>query len=242
MKIIRAKDYENMSRKAANILSSQVVLKPNSILGLATGSSPIGMYKKLIEWHKNGDIDFSKIKTFNLDEYVGLDKEHPQSYYKFMRENFFNGVNIDEENISIPCGMTDDNEKECVGYEEKVAKFGGIDLQVLGIGHNGHIGFNEPDKCFEKDTHVVDLSLETREANSRFFESIEEVPTKAISMGMGIIMNAKKIVLLCSGKDKAKILHKSLFGEINPYVPASILQLHPDVTIVADQEALEYIK
>lgn len=240
MKIIKAKNYKDMSRKAANILSAQVILKPSSVLGLATGSTPIGMYKQLIDWYKKGDIDFSQVKTFNLDEYVGLSTDHPKSYHKFMYDNFFDKININTKNISIPDGLADEQQKECIEYEKKIADAGGIDLQVLGIGHNGHIGFNEPAEYFERDTHVVKLKQQTREDNSRFFDSIDDVPTSAISMGMGIIMKAKRILLLCSGESKAEILKKSLYGKIDPCVPASILQLHSDITVVADDDALKF--
>ncbi len=238
MKIIRAKDYKDMSRKAANILSAQVILKPESVLGLATGSTPIGMYRQLIDWYRKGDIDFSAVKTFNLDEYVGLDENHPKSYHKFMFDNFFKDINIKPYNALVPNGMAKDCNEECINYEEKIVDAGGIDLQVLGIGHNGHIGFNEPAEYFERDTHLVNLKNETRAANSRFFDSIDDVPTQAISMGMGIIMKAERIVLLCSGKEKADILKESIYGKIDPYVPASILQLHSDITVVADEAAL----
>lgn len=239
MKIIKAKDYKDMSRKAANILSAQVILKPDSVLGLATGSTPIGMYKQLIDWYRKGDIDFSKVSTFNLDEYVGLDDSHPQSYRKFMQDNFFNDVNINSDNIYIPNGIANNYDCECRNYENRIALAGGIDLQVLGIGHNGHIGFNEPKEHFERDTHIVCLKYETRKANSRFFGKLDDVPRHAISMGMGIIMKAKRIILLASGERKAEILHKSMYGKIDPYVPASILQLHPDITVVADENALQ---
>lgn len=238
MKIIKAKNYKDMSRKAANILSAQVIKKPNSVLGLATGSTPIGMYKQLIEWYKKGDIDFSQVKTFNLDEYVGLSMDHPKSYHKFMYDNFFTKINVSPQNISIPNGLSEDHQKECYEYEKKIADAGGINLQVLGIGRNGHIGFNEPNEYFERDTHVVKLKQQTREDNSRFFKNIDEVPVSAISMGMGIIMKAEKILLLCSGKGKADILKQSLYGKIDPSIPASILQLHSDITVVADEDAL----
>lgn len=241
MKIIRAKNYNDMSRKSANILSAQVIIKPDSTLGLATGSTPIGMYKQLIDWYKKGDIDFSMVKTFNLDEYVGLSENHPQSYHKFMQDNFFGETNIHFDYVSIPNGMADNYQDECKRYEDKIAEVGGIDLQVLGIGNNGHIGFNEPSEYFERDTHIVTLNQETRRANSRFFDKLDDVPTHAISMGMGSIMKAKRILLLCSGESKSKILHKSLFGKIDPFVPASILQLHSDITIVADEDALNFL-
>ncbi|KGG79491.1 glucosamine-6-phosphate deaminase [Caloranaerobacter azorensis H53214] len=237
MKVLIVKDYEEMSRKAANIVASQIILKPDSVIGLATGDTPKGMYRELIKLYNNGDIDFANIKTFNLDEYYGLPKENPQSYHYYMMENLFKHVNIKKENIHIPNGMVENIEKECEEYEKKIQQAGGIDLQVLGIGRNGHIGFNEPDLKFEAKTHLVELDEDTIKANSRFFNSIEEVPTKAISMGIKTIMHAKKIVLLASGKEKAEAIYKAVKGEITPKVPASVLQLHPDVILIADEEA-----
>ncbi|KPU27374.1 glucosamine-6-phosphate deaminase [Caloranaerobacter sp. TR13] len=237
MKVIIVKDYEEMSRKAANIVASQIILKPDSVIGLATGDTPKGMYRELIRLYNNGDIDFANIKTFNLDEYYGLPKENPQSYHYYMMENLFNHVNIKKENIHIPNGMTESIEKECEEYEKKIQQAGGIDLQVLGIGRNGHIGFNEPDLKFEAKTHLVELDEDTIKANSRFFNSIQEVPTKAISMGIKTIMHARKILLLASGKEKAEAIYKAVKGKIIPEVPASVLQLHPDVIVIADKEA-----
>jgi glucosamine-6-phosphate deaminase len=238
MKLYRAKDYYDMSRKAANIISAQVIMKPNCVLGLATGSTPVGIYKQLIEWYNKGDLDFTKVKTANLDEYKGLTKDNDQSYYYFMRENLFRHVNIDEANTSIPDGTEPDAQKEAARYEEAIKNLGGIDLQLLGLGHNGHIGFNEPSDIFPKDTHIVDLQESTIEANKRFFESIDEVPKQAYTMGIGTIMRAKKILLVVSGDDKADILYEAITGPVSPRVPASILQLHPDVIIVADEAAL----
>jgi glucosamine-6-phosphate deaminase len=240
MRIIVGKDYKEMSRKAANILSAQVILNPHSVIGLATGSTPQGMYAQLVDWYKKDDIDFAHVKTFNLDEYYGLDKNNPQSYYYFMNHHLFGHVNIKPENIHIPNGSAENIEKECQDYEEKIIHMGGIDLQVLGIGHNGHIGFNEPDVKFEQQTHFVNLDQNTIRANARFFDRIEDVPTQAISVGVKTIMHARKILLLCSGEDKAEILYKALKGEITPEVPASALQLHPDVTVVADTAAMKY--
>ncbi len=238
MKLYRAKDYSDMSRKAANIISAQVIMKPNCVLGLATGSTPLGTYKQLVEWYNKGDLDFSRVKTANLDEYKGLTKDNDQSYYSFMRENLFRFVNIREENTNIPDGTEKDAEKEAARYEEAVKNLGGVDLQLLGLGHNGHIGFNEPSEIFPKDTHIVDLQESTIEANKRFFASIDEVPRQAYTMGIGTIMRAKKILLTISGADKADILHEVICGPVTPHVPASILQLHPDVIIVADEAAL----
>lgn len=240
MKLYRAKDYYDMSRKAANIISAQIIMKPNCVLGLATGSTPVGTYKQLIEWYHKGDLDFSRVKTANLDEYKGLTRENEQSYYHFMKEHLFQHVNIKESNTHIPDGMEADAEKEAARYEEVVKDLGGVDLQLLGLGHNGHIGFNEPSDIFPKDTHIVDLQESTIEANKRFFDTIDQVPRQAYTMGIGTIMRAKKILLMVSGKEKAGILHDALNGPVTSKVPASILQLHPDVIIVADEAALEY--
>jgi glucosamine-6-phosphate deaminase len=238
MKLYRAKDYQDMSRKAANIISAQVIMKPNCILGLATGSTPVGIYKQLIEWYKKGDLDFSQVKTANLDEYKGLTRENKQSYYYFMRENLFKHINIKEENTIIPDGMEKDADKEAAHYEELLKSLGGVDLQLLGLGHNGHIGFNEPSDIFPKDTHIVDLQESTIEANKRFFTAIDEVPRQAYTMGIGTIIRARKILLTVSGQEKADILKESICGPVTPHVPASILQLHGDVIIVADEAAL----
>lgn len=238
MKVYRAKDYNDMSRKAANIISAQVTMKPDCVLGLATGSTPIGTYKQLIEAYNNGDLDFSEVKTANLDEYKGLTRDNDQSYYYFMHENLFKHVNIKEANTNIPDGTEADSAKEVARYEEVVHGLGGVDLQLLGLGHNGHIGFNEPADEFPKETHIVDLQESTIEANKRFFASIDEVPRQAYTMGIGTIMSAKKILLIVSGSDKAAILHDVICGPITPRVPASILQLHPDVIVVADEAAL----
>lgn len=241
MKIIYAKDYEAMSRNAANILSAQVIIKPNSVLGLATGSSPLGVYKQLINWYDKGDIDFSEVTTVNLDEYVGLDQSSDQSYAYFMNHNFFNHVNIDPKNINLPNGKNLEATKECQRYNQVIQKLGGIDIQLLGIGHNGHIGFNEPGVAFEKETHRVELAPSTIEANARFFQDPEEVPKQAYTMGIKSIMNAKKILLIAYGESKSDILYEVAFGQIRPEVPGTILQLHNDVTIVADQGALTKI-
>lgn len=237
MRIIVAKDYDEMSKKAANMMASQIILKPESVLGLATGGTPVGFYKELVEIYREGRFSFKDIKTFNLDEYYGLEKENEQSYYYYMMENLFKYIDIDLSSINIPNGTAEDIEKECREYEEKIRNAGGIDLQILGIGKNGHIGFNEPDVKFEAETHLVNLDDETIESNSRFFNSPDEVPTRAISMGIKSIMHARKIILLASGKEKAEILKEMINGPITPDVPASILQLHPDVTLIMDKEA-----
>ena len=238
MIIYRAKDYKDMSRKAANIISAQVIMKPNCTLGLATGSTPLGIYDQLTEWYKKGDLDFSTVHSVNLDEYRGLPKENDQSYYYFMHKNLFDRVNIRSENTNVPNGMEPDAEKECRRYEKLIADLGGIDLQLLGLGHNGHIGFNEPGEAFEKETHCVDLQERTIEANKRFFDSADEVPRQAYTMGIKTIMQAKKILVAVSGEDKAEIVKKAFFGPVTPAVPASILQMHNDVTVVADKAAL----
>lgn len=237
MKLIKATDYKDMSKKAASIFFSQITLKPNSVLGLATGSTPIGTYEQLIEWYKAGDLDFSQVKTVNLDEYVGLDGTNDQSYRYFMNDKLFNHVNIDKANTNVPNGKATDKDAECARYEELIKSLGGIDVQLLGIGNNGHIGFNEPNKYFDKTTHEVQLTESTIEANKRFFEKKEDVPTTAISMGIQTIMQAKKIVLVANGAAKADIIYETCFGPITPDVPASALQLHPDVTIIVDEEA-----
>ena len=237
MRIIKAKDYADMSRKAANIIAAQVILKPDCVLGLATGSTPIGTYKELIKGYENGDLDFSLVKTANLDEYRGLEKSNDQSYDYFMKANLFNHININFDNLNIPNGENPDADAECKRYEEVVKALGGQDLQLLGMGHNGHIGFNEPADEFVKETHCVDLQESTIQANKRFFEKVEDVPTQAYTMGIGTIMRAKKILLVASGKDKAEIVKKAFFGPVVPQVPASILQMHQDVTIVVDEAA-----
>lgn len=232
MKFITVDTYEKMSRKAANIISAQVIAKPNCVLGLATGSSPVGTYKQLIDWYKKGDIDFSNVTSINLDEYVGLDGTNDQSYRYFMNTNLFDHINIDKNRTFVPNGCAEDINAECEAYDARIKEYGGIDLQLLGIGLDGHIGFNEPDDVFTKNTHLVDLDESTIVANARFFESIDDVPRKAVTMGMGGIMNAKKILLVANGANKKEILEKAFFGPITPEIPASILQLHPDVTVI----------
>lgn len=241
MQIYRAKDYEDMSKKAANIIASQVVLKPDCVLGLATGSTPIGAYKNLVEKYEQGDLDFSQVTTVNLDEYKGLPRENDQSYYYFMHDNLFDHVNVKPENTHLPDGTKEDANEECARYEELIRSLGGQDLQLLGLGHNGHIGFNEPDTVFEKTTHCVDLQESTIEANKRFFASVDDVPKQAYTMGIGTIMQAKKILVVVSGEDKADTVAKAFFGPVTPEVPASILQFHKDVILVADEAALSKV-
>lgn len=238
MRIYKAKDYVDMSRKAANIVSAQVIMKPNCVLGLATGSTPIGLYKQLVEWYNKGDLDFSEVMTVNLDEYKGLSRDNDQSYYYFMHQNLFDHVNISAENTYLPNGMEPDSQKECQEYTDLLQSLGGVDLQLLGIGHNGHIGFNEPGEAFDKQVHCVNLTQSTIEANKRFFASADDVPKQAYTMGIKTIMQAKKILIVASGEDKAEIVRDAFFGPITPKVPASVLQLHNDVTLVADEAAL----
>lgn len=241
MRIYKAKDYDEMSRKAANIISAQVIMKPDCVLGLATGSSPIGTYKQLIEWYQKGDLDFSAVTSINLDEYKGLTKDNDQSYAYFMYENLFKHINIDMNRTNLPNGMAEDADAECARYNQVIENAGGIDLQLLGLGHNGHIGFNEPDSVFPKLTHLVTLTESTIQANSRLFDNIDDVPRYAFTMGIQTIMQAKKIVVVVSGEDKAEIVAKAFFGPVTPQVPASILQLHSDVSIVGDEAALSKI-
>ena len=241
MRIYKAKDYEEMSRKAAGIVSAQIIMKPDCVLGLATGSTPVGLYKQLIEWYRNGDLDFSGVRTVNLDEYKGISRENDQSYYYFMHQNLFDHVNIPAENTHLPNGMEPDSEKECRRYEELIQSMGSVDLQLLGIGHNGHIGFNEPADAFDKLVHCVNLTQSTIEANKRFFASAKEVPRQAYTMGIQTIMRSKKILIIANGEGKADIVRDAFFGPITPMVPASVLQLHNDVTLVADEAALSKI-
>ena len=241
MRIIRTKDYDHMSRQAANIISAQVILKPDSVLGLATGSSPIGTYKQLIEWYRKGDLDFSQVTAVNLDEYVGLGRSHNQSYAFFMNYNLFDQINIPAVHTNIPNGMNYDAEGECRRYDKVIADLGGIDLQLLGLGVNGHIGFNEPDEVFAKGTHMVTLSQSTKEANQRFFNSVDEVPDHAYTMGIFDIIQAERVVMVASGENKAQAILDAFFGPITPKVPASILQFHKDFTLVADEAALSRV-
>ena len=241
MKIYVADDYKGMSRKAANIVSAHVILKPNSVLGLATGSTPVGMYQQLIDWYNKGDLDFSQVRTVNLDEYVGLAPTHDQSYRYFMQTNLFDHVNIDPASTNVPNGMAADPEAECLRYNQVIRDMGGIDIQVLGMGHNGHIGLNEPADEFVRETHVVDLTESTIQANARFFASADEVPRQAMTMGIQTIMQARKVLVAVSGQGKAEIVKKAFTGPVTPQVPASILQMHPDVIPVGDKAALSLL-
>ena len=241
MRLIRAKNYQDASRKVANIISAQVILKPDCVLGLATGSSPVGAYQQLIKWCDQGDVDFAQTRTVNLDEYVGLSADHDQSYSYFMHQNFFDHINIDPANTNLPNGLESDAEKECARYDKVIANLGGVDLQLLGIGENGHIGFNEPAEQFSTGTNRVDLTASTIAANSRFFENESLVPRQAYTMGMLAIMQAKRIVMIATGANKAQAVHDAFCGPVTPKVPASILQLHPDFVLVADEEALALV-
>lgn len=241
MKVIVTKDYNEMSKVAGNIIAAQIILKPDSVLGFATGSSPVGTYAELVKKNKAGEIDFSEITTVNLDEYKGLPVDHDQSYRYFMDDNLFNHVNINKANTYLPNGMAEDPQAECERYEKEIQDLGGVDLQLLGIGHNGHIGFNEPSDHFEKIVNCVTLTERTIEANKRFFASADDVPRQAYSMGIGTIMSAKKIIMVVSGEDKAEALRDCVMGPITPASQGSILQLHPDVTIVCDEAAYSKI-
>jgi len=238
MRILCAKDYKEMSEMAADIIGAEVLLKPDAVLGLATGSTPIGTYEELVRRYEAGRLDFSKIKTVNLDEYRGLTKDNDQSYYYFMHSHLFDHVNIDKNNTNVPDGMEPDAVKAGQDYENIIKNYGGIDLQLLGLGNNGHIGFNEPCDEFVDKTHVVDLTQSTIEANKRFFASIDDVPKQAYTMGIGSIMRAKRVLMVVNGKGKAEIVKEAFFGPITPKVPASILQLHNDFILIGDAEAL----
>ena len=242
MRLIRTKDYQEASRQVANIISAQVILKPDSVLGLATGSSPIGAYRQLIEWYNKGDVDFSRVRSVNLDEYVGLAPSHEQSYAYFMHHNFFDFINIKPENVHLPDGLDPDAEGQGEKYDALIRSLGGVDLQLLGIGRDGHIGFNEPCGEFVKGTHCVELTQDTREANARFFGSVDLVPKTAYTMGILDIMQARRVVMIATGGSKAAILKDAFWGPVTPQIPASILQLHPDFTLVADEEALTCVK
>ena len=237
MNIIVVKDYNEMSYQAAQLITEQITKKRNTVLGLATGSTPEGMYKELINLNQEDKVDFSEVITFNLDEYYGLSPEHPQSYCFFMWTKFFKHINIKKENIHLLNGITENVNKECKQYEDLIKKSGRIDLQVLGIGDNGHIGFNEPDISLNTQTHLVNLTTKTIQANSRFFNNVQEIPKQAITMGIGTIMRARKIILLANGKRKARVIERTINSPITTKVPASVLQLHNDVTIMVDQEA-----
>lgn len=242
MRVIVCENYEELSEQAAKIVSSQLIVKPNSILGLATGSTPIGLYRNLIEMNKNGEIDFSKVKTFNLDEYYPIKKSNDQSYDYFMNEQLFSQINIDKKNVNIPNGEASDAAAECERYENLLDEIGGVDLQILGIGQNGHIAFNEPDESLIAVTHLTELTQNTIEANARFFASEDEVPRKALTMGMGSILKAKKIVILANGANKSKAVAELMDDKISTSNPATMLKVHADVTLICDKEAFSAVK
>lgn len=238
MRIYQEADYEAMSLRAARIMAAEVVRKPDCVLGLATGSTPVGAYRQLAQWNQEGHLSFQEVRTVNLDEYKGLEPTHDQSYRYFMQVNFFDHLDILRENTHVPNGMAADADAECARYDELIRSLGYADLQLLGIGHNGHIGFNEPGSAFVAPTHVVDLTERTIEANSRFFASANDVPRQAMTMGIGCIMAARRILMVVSGEDKAQAIYDAFCGPIDPKCPASILQLHPDVVLVGDKAAL----
>ena len=241
MRIYREKDYDAMSRRAAHVMAAEIIHRPDCVLGLATGSTPIGMYKQLIEWNKAGDITFKGVRTVNLDEYKGLSPEHDQGYRYFMQKQLFDHVDILPENTRVPDGLAADADAECAAYDAYIRSLGGIDLQLLGVGHNGHIGFNEPADIFVTPTHVVDLTERTIDANARFFATRDDVPRQAFTMGIGPIMAAKKILLIASGEEKAEAVYNTICGAVDPHCQGSILQLHPDVVMVADEAALSKV-
>lgn len=241
MKIYACPDYQAMSRRAAAIIAAQVTLKPDCVLGLATGSTPIGAYAQLVKWYQQGDLSFAQVKSANLDEYRGLAPDHDQSYRYFMQHNLFDHVDIKPENTYVPNGMAADPGAECSRYDQVIQDLGGVDLQLLGMGHNGHIGFNEPADAFSTGTHQVTLTESTRDANKRFFASIDEVPTHARTMGTREILQARRVLMVASGANKAQAIKDAFFGPVTPQVPASILQYHPDFTLVADEAALSLL-
>lgn len=237
MEVIICKTYEEVSEKAASIVADLVKNKPDCTLGLATGSTPIGMYRELVRRYEAGELDFSKVSSFNLDEYYPISRENDQSYYYFMNENLFDHINISKENINIPNGEANDPEAECKAYDAKLAAHGAVDIQVLGIGQNGHIGFNEPDDALYVSTHITGLTESTIAANSRFFESEADVPRRALTMGMGTILSAKKIILIANGRAKHDAIKALLDDKITTRVPATLLKVHPGVTLICDEDA-----
>ena len=241
-KIVIASSLKDVGHLAADLFEEVIDNKPACVIGLATGATPLPLYRELAARDKAGRIDFSRVRSVNLDEYKGLSPDHPQSFRRFMQENLFAHISIKQENILFPDGLATDSEAMCMEYERQIEDWGGIELQLLGIGHNGHIGFNEPCEHFPSRTHEVKLSEVTRNANKRFFPSLDEVPTSAFTMGVGTVMSAKKIVILVTGRDKAEILKRAFFGPVVPEVPASILQFHHDVTLIADKDAYGSLK
>ncbi len=242
MRVILCDSYEEMSEKATRLVGGQIILKPDTVLGLATGSTPVGMYKNLAKKYEDGILDFSEVKTFNLDEYYPINRDSNQSYYYFMNENLFNHINVKKENIHIPNGEAKDVEAECANYEKIIDEAGGIDIQILGIGQNGHIGFNEPDENLKASTHVTGLTESTIKANSRFFNSIDEVPTKALTMGIATILKSKKIIIMACGEEKSDAVAELLNDDINTSNPATMLKVHPDVVLICDKGAYSKVK
>lgn len=237
MRLILCDDYEEMSRQCTKLIASQIFLKPNCVLGLATGSTPVGVYSMLSEMNQKGELDFSEVKTFNLDEYYPIAPENPQSYHTFMNENLFSKVNLKKENTHILDGLSKDPEKECENFEKMIEDAEGIDLQLLGVGRNGHIGFNEPDENLNTNTHLTDLTKSTIEANSRFFESEDEVPKQALTMGISTILKSRKIIIMANGTAKHNAVMSLLTNQINTETPATMLKVHPDVVLICDKTA-----
>lgn len=242
MRLIVTKNYEEMSKVAAKEMAEDIKRNPEIVLGLATGGTPVGMYKELIRMYNEGELDFSKVTSINLDEYVGLAGEHDQSYRYFMNTNLFNHINIDKNNTFVPNGLAENVEEECMAYDARIQDMGGIDLQLLGLGANGHIGFNEPGEALSVGTHLTDLKESTIEANARFFDSIDDVPRKAITMGLGAIMKAKKIMVIASGEGKAEVVKAMMSGKITTEIPATMLQMHRDVILIVDEDAAKLLK
>ena len=242
MEVIIKETYEEMSKLAAEMIAEQVNNKPDSVLGFATGSTPVGTYRELIRLNKEGKVDFSEVKTFNLDEYIGLDPEHDQSYHYFMKENLFAHINIKPENWYVPPGKADDFTKACKEYEQMIADSGGLDIQLLGIGGNGHIAFNEPVSSLGSRTRVKTLTKDTIEDNARFFENIEDVPRFAVTMGIGTIMEARKVILLANKANKSDAIAATIEGPITAMVPATVVQLHRDAIIIVEKEAASKLK
>ena len=242
MRLIVTKNYEEMSKVAAKEMAEDIKRNPEIVLGLATGGTPVGMYKELIIMYNEGELDFSKVTSINLDEYVGLSGDHDQSYRYFMNTNLFNHINIDKNNTFVPNGLAENVEEECMAYDSRIQDMGGIDLQLLGLGANGHIGFNEPGEALSVGTHLTDLKESTIEANARFFDSIDDVPRKAITMGLGGIMKAKKIMVIASGEGKAEVVKAMMSGKITTEIPATMLQMHRDVILIVDEDAAKLLK
>jgi glucosamine-6-phosphate deaminase len=241
MNVVIAKNYQELSIQAAQLVTEQITNKRDTILGLATGQTPVGMYQELVRKFQEGEINFSDVITFNLDEYYSLPPNHPQSYHYFMWNTFFQYINIKKENVHLLNGVTENVDEECRHYESLIQKNSGIDLQILGIGDNGHLGFNEPALGLNSKTHLANLSEETIQANSKYFKDIEEVPRQALTMGIGTIMKAEKIILLASGPKKAHVIERTINGPVSTEVPATVLQLHSDVTLLIDQEAATHL-